>query len=319
MENTMTITEIANRIKSLKSALIFCHIRPDGDTLSCAFALKEILHRIGIPSKVVCGEKIPEKYFSTGLFDEAYTEPPLGYEGAIAVDCATPDLMGNPYSYFAKVKGSVCIDHHPTNEHYADYTFVKTSASCSMIIYELATVLNVEIDEKLANILLVGILTDSGSFSHTNTNAECLSVASVLCAKGGNLPLLNRLLFCNKTKEEIFLKTEVMSKMKFFLEDKLAIITVSKDCLEKYGLDRSATEGFIDFPLTVKSVEVAISMLEAGNKKYKLSFRSKTIDVSKIAAVFGGGGHPQAAGAMLCGYYEDVLDKLVFTVGNYLC
>ena len=315
----MTITEIANRIKSLKSALIFCHIRPDGDTLSCAFALKEVLRQLGTPSEVVCGEPLPEKYAQTGLFGKTYTEPPAGYEGVIAVDCATPDLMGRPYAYFEMVKGSLCVDHHPTNARYADYTFVKTTASCSMIIYELAKILGANIDEKLANVLLVGILTDSGSFSHTNTDSECLSVAAELCAKGGNLPMLNRLLFCNKKKEEVYLKAEVMSKMKFFLDDKLAIITIRKDMLEKYGLDRSATEGFIDFPLTVKSVEVAISMLEAGDKKFKLSFRSKTINVSEIAGVFGGGGHPQAAGAMLCGYYEDVLDKLIFTVGNYLC
>ena len=315
----MTITEIANRIKSLKSALIFCHIRPDGDTLSCAFALKEALFRIGVNSEVVCGEQIPEKYSQTGLFGKAYTEPPIGYESAIAVDCATPDLMGRPYAFFERVKGSFCIDHHPTNTRYAAYTFVKAAASCSMNVCELIEEMGVEIDEKLANLLLVGIITDSGSFSHTNTDAECLSLAAKLSKKGGDIPRLNRLLFCNKKKEEVFLKVEVMSKMKFFLDDKLAIITVRKDLLEKYNLDRSATEGFIDFPLTVKSVEVAISMLEAGDKKFKLSFRSKTIDVSKIAGVFGGGGHAQAAGAMLCGYYEDVLDKLVFTVGNYLC
>ena len=79
------------------------------------------------------------------------------------------------------------------------------------------------------------------------------------------------------------------------------------------------TEGFIDFPLSIEGVEVAVSIMEAGDKKFKLSFRSKgKIDVNEIASRFGGGGHILASGCMLNGYYEDVVDKIVFTVGNYL-
>lgn len=314
----MTITELANRIKSLKSALIFCHIRPDGDTLSCAFALKSVLNEINIPSEVVCGEPLPKKYLDCGLFGKTYVDVPAGFDGYVAVDCATPELMGNPYVDFAKKKDTLCIDHHPTNSHYADYLYYKPTASCSMLIYELAKELNVSISPRLANIILAGIFTDTGSFVHTNTDAECLSVAAELTALGGNLSCLNRALFCNKTKNEALFQAEIESRMKLFLDDRLAILTVRKADLDKYGVDRSATEGMIDFPLGVGSVEVAISILESADKKFKLSFRSKNIKVSDIAAQFGGGGHPQAAGAMLCGYYEDVVDKLVFTVGNYL-
>ena len=79
------------------------------------------------------------------------------------------------------------------------------------------------------------------------------------------------------------------------------------------------TEGFIDFPLTVRTVEVAISLLEVGDKRYKISFRSKgKVNVNEIASLYGGGGHVLASGAMLNGYLEDVIDKLVYNVKQRL-
>lgn len=315
----MTITELAKKVKSLKSALIFCHIRPDGDTLSCAFALKKILAKLDIKSEVVCGDNVPDKYAECGYFGTTYKEPPSGkFDCCIAVDCATPDLMGYPYDYFAKSYDNICIDHHYTNARYADNLYLNCVAACSMNIYYLAKELGVEIDKDLANTLLIGILTDTGSFAHTNTDAECLSVATELTRLGGELPILNRRIFCSKTKNEINFQTEIVSKMKFFHDDRLAIMVITRDVMKKYGVDRSATEAFIDLPLSIKSVEAVVSILESDDKRYKLSFRSKNINVAEIARSYGGGGHPQASGAMLSGYLEDVIDKLVFTIGNYL-
>ena len=79
------------------------------------------------------------------------------------------------------------------------------------------------------------------------------------------------------------------------------------------------TEGFIDFPLSVDGVEIAISVLQVGAKSFKVSFRSKgKSDVNRLAGVFGGGGHVLASGCMLNGYFEDVVDRLVFNASNYL-
>ena len=70
--------------------------------------------------------------------------------------------------------------------------------------------------------------------------------------------------------------------------------------------------------MTIGSVEVGVAIMEAGNNGYKLSLRSKTVNVAEIARSFGGGGHKNASGCMLFGFLEDVIEKIVFTIGNYL-
>ena len=106
---------------------------------------------------------------------------------------------------------------------------------------------------------------------------------------------------------------------RYHLEDKVAIIVVSKKDLEECEATDNMTEGFIDFPLTVRTVEVAISLLEIKKNTYKISFRSKgKVDVNEIASLYGGGGHILASGAMLNGYKEDIIDKLVYNVSQRL-
>ena len=89
--------------------------------------------------------------------------------------------------------------------------------------------------------------------------------------------------------------------------------------MKKYGADNGMTEGFVDFPLNVDTVEVACSIMEVNFRQYKISLRTKTYaDANKIAGTFGGGGHVRAAGCMLFGELEDVIDRLSYVVSQYL-
>jgi phosphoesterase RecJ-like protein len=107
--------------------------------------------------------------------------------------------------------------------------------------------------------------------------------------------------------------------MRYFFNDRLAMIVITRENMEKCNADAGMTEGFVDFPLNVDSVEVAASLMEVKHRQYKVSLRSKTYaDVNKIAGVFGGGGHIRAAGCMLFGDLEEIIDKLSFTISQYL-
>ena len=314
----MKLKEIANSIKNLKSALIFCHVNPDGDTLSCAFSLKYALNKLGIPSTVVTSDGVPAKYALLGLFNDFITEPSGEYDACISVDCATESQIGAPYAFYRQYKNTFNIDHHVSNALYAKYNFVENKGACALIIYKLILELGVEIDQTLAKTLMVGIITDTGNFSHSNTDAEALGVACELAKSGADVSDLNLKLFNSQPKARALLYLDVMRGMKFFHNDKMALITITKEQLERYGLTKSDTEGFIDFPMTIGSVQVAVSVFESGDKAYRISFRSKGVNVNEVASTFGGGGHVRASGAMIKGFYEDVVDKLVFTVGNYL-
>ena len=314
----MKIAEIANLIKNLKSTLIFTHINPDGDTLSCAFALKYALEKLNIKADIVSPDGIPKKFNITKLFDKVLTEPQLGYEGYISVDCSSEGQMGQPYKLFSRQKLTINIDHHMSNTRYAKYNFVCNYSANAINIYELIVALGVEIDEYLANTLLLGIITDTGNFAHSNTDTKTFEVAMELSKKGGNVARLNMLLFKNQSKERAKLYIEVMQNIRYFEEDKVALITITQDMLKKHGLERSDTEGFIDFPLSIAGVEVALSVFEDRRELYKISFRSKNVNVSEIANFFGGGGHINASGAVIAGSYEEVIDKLISTTKRYI-
>jgi len=314
-----SLEEIVKLISNLKSALIFCHINPDGDTLSCAFALKYAFEKMGKRAAVVSPNGIPKKFDILGTFDFAYTDcSDDSYDGYIAVDCSTEGQMGLPFKFFSMQKKTFNIDHHISNSKYAKYNYVDCKAACAMNMVEVIKLLGVEIDGVLAKILMTGLITDTGNFSHSNTDTEALKTAVFLSEKGASVSELNMQLFNNQPKARAQLYVEVMKNMKFYHDDKLAIISISHEQIKRYGLDKSDTEGFIDFPMTIGSVEVGLSVFEVAKEAYKVSFRSKTVNVNEIAATFGGGGHTKASGAKLNGIFEDVIDRLVFVVGNYL-
>ena len=165
----------------------------------------------------------------------------------------------------------------------------------------------------------MGILTDSGNFSHDDVTEEAIFVASELVKAGADICRLNYELFKKQPKQRAALYAEVMGKMRYFHDDRFALIVVSQEQMQKHDASYGMTEGFVDFPLNVDTVEVAASLLEIRKGQYKISLRSKTYaDANKIAGVYGGGGHVRASGCMLYGDLEDVIDRLSFTVSQYL-
>lgn len=320
MVTTMTISEIAKKISKFNSVLIFCHARPDGDTLSSGFALKKALKMLNIYADVVCADKMPEKFANLELFSEGFsTQLQKSYDAHVAVDCASESMIGSAYELFSKAKETFVIDHHVSNTRFAKYNCVIDEGANAINVYRLIVELGVEIDGNLASLLYLGICTDTGNFSHANTDKRCLEVASTLVGFGANPNRIYNSMFRNQSESRARLHCLVMSRMKLYNDGKLAVISILDEDLKKFGLESSVTEGFIDFPLSIASVEVAVSILQKNKESFKISFRSKyQVDVNEVASRFGGGGHVRASGAVINGIYEDVVDKLIFTVGNYL-
>lgn len=314
----MKITEIANLIKNLKSTLIFCHINPDGDTLSCAFALKYALEKLNIKADIVSPDGVPAKYDKLNLFGETFTEATGKYDGYISVDCVREGQMGEPYNFFAKQRETFNIDHHSSNSRYAKYNYVCDYAANTMNIYELILALGVPIDEYLANTLFIGLITDTGNFAHSNTDTKTFEVAAELSRRGANAVRLYTLLFKSQPLERAKLYLEVMKGMRLFEDGKVAVIVISQAMLKKYGLTKSDTEGFIDFPMSIAGVIVGLSLFENKHEVYKISLRGKEVNVCEIASCFGGGGHEHASGATIAGPVEEVIDKLVVTTKKYI-
>ncbi len=323
MKSKRTITEIVDKLSNIKSALIFSHVRPDGDTIGSAMALAYALEKTGVKVGLCCASAIPAKFGFVGAPDQYSLAVSEIYEAHIAVDCSTEGMIGDLAPLYFSCKNTFNIDHHVSNTFYAENNYVAEKAANCENVFQVISALyqrkNLNFDSRLANLILMGIVTDSGAFAHQNVTSETLETASKLKTYGADLHEIVYKLFKEQTIERARLFATAVSGMKFYHEGKLALITVRTADLEKTGATSDMTEGIIDFPLSVEGVEVAVSVMETGEKRFKISFRSKgEVNVNEIASRFGGGGHILASGCMLNGFFEDVIDKLVFIVGNYL-
>ncbi len=318
-----TLQQIAERIKRANSVLICTHTRPDGDAIGGALALASALNFLKTPNQVCVETEIPSNLlFVDGV--EKFTKKPKGeYDLLVTLDCSDEQRLGylSDEYYLAKRKriDTVNIDHHVSNTRFAKYNFVENCAANCMHIAKLIEYLGAPLDKKTAEYLLLGLLTDSGNFSHDDVNEDTLLLAARLVKAGADISRYNYMLFKRQPKERAALYAKTMSAIRYYHDNRFAAIVVTKKNMVECHADDGMTEGFVDFPLNVDGVEVAASLLEVKKGQYKISLRSKEyVEVNKIASVYGGGGHVRAAGCMLFGEPEEVLDKLSYTVSQYL-
>ncbi len=317
----MTIAEIATELKKAKSVLIISHNRPDGDTVGSATALRLALIKLGVKVDLACFSDVPDKLkYITGV--ESYVKSVNDvniYNAVVSVDCANENMFGELYQSYKKHPVTFNVDHHVSNSKYAKFNYVEDASSTCEVIYKLINCMGVEVDKDIATCLLTGIVTDTGAFYHSNVTFETLAVASELKKLGADLHEIIKQNFKNQPKERSNLYTAVISKMRYRLDGKVGILIIMKEDIEKAGAVDNMTEGFIDYPLSVIGVEVAISLLETGKNRYKISLRSKgKVNVNEIASIYGGGGHVLASGAVIHGHVEDIIDKLCYNVEQRL-
>lgn len=315
-----TLKEFALALSKVKSATIVAHMRPDGDTLGSALSLSVVLRSLGIRNEVVCESVVPDTFLSLPGAREIKKEPTFDAEAIVCVDCSDENRTGALADWLIKSKRKKFnIDHHVSNTRFGDYNYVRTCSANCQNMAELYRLLGAEVDKDAANLLMVGLLTDSGSFTHSDVDAETMRTAAFLLERGADISALTYHLFRRQRKERFLLNTRIMAKARFALEDRLAFIAVTQDDLAAVGAKQEMTEGFVDYPLTVDSVEVSIALLEVKKRTYKVSLRSKgTVNVNEVASCYGGGGHVLASGCMVFGELEEVIDKLTYTVSQRL-
>lgn len=314
----LKLNEIASLINKFNTFAIVCHIRPDGDSVGSAMSLKIGLEQLNKKADVFCADAIPEKFGALVDISSFKQEITANYDAFISVDCSDEGRIGDLFTVYNKCRNTFNVDHHISNSCYAKYNYVLDGSSNCENIYNLLIELGVTIDCKIATALLLGILTDTGNLSHKDVVKSTFNVVGELVEKGADLYSVYYEMFKRKTKQKAKLFTTVNSKIRYMLEDRLAIVVITEKDLTDCGALTSDTEGIIDFVLSIDTVEVAISIMEVNKNSYKISLRGKSTDVNAIASVYGGGGHVLASGCMINGYLEDVIDKLSYTVSQHL-
>lgn len=311
-------TQFAQKLFSEKSIALFMHMRPDGDTIGSTLALYSALISKGIDAKVFCVDTIPNKFGYLPLILQVNNKFSGEYSALVSVDCADVTRMGDFAVVFSSHKNTYNIDHHVSNCGYAKFNYLVDNASNCENVYDLITEIGINITPEIADLLLTGIITDTGNFNHSNVTPQTLEKAGKLLSCGANINKITYYNFKAQTKERAKLHGIVSSKIRYFLNDRFGVMTITQDDFLKSGASQDQTEGFIDFLMGVESVEVGACIMEMGKGKYKISFRSKGPDVNAVAGCFGGGGHVLASGCQIQGLYEEVVDKIVFAVSKYL-
>lgn len=317
---TLTLREMAERLQQLKSASIFCHMRPDGDTLGAAMGLRCLLEGAGVRCNVVCESKIPEKYFFLEGMDKIARVPDAGVEAYIAVDSSDTHRLGTLCDTFERAKKvKFNIDHHISNTRYGDYCFVEDRAATCEIMTELSEYFEAPLTPLAANYFMLGLSSDTGNFAHKNVTESTFLAAAKLASCGGDVHTVQYNMFKRQSPARALLFGRTMAHIRYFAEGRIAVISVTRAQLRECGATSDVTEGFIDFPLSVDGVEVAVCLLETSDERFKVSLRSKgRADVNAIASVYGGGGHVLASGCMLSGSLEEVIDRLCYTIRQHL-
>ncbi len=315
-----TVPEIIQKLLEIKKCAIFCHARPDGDALGSGLALMCVLRSLGKEADMVVESSVPDKFMFMDIMNEVQHEiPAKTYDTFISVDSADLKRIGKFADAYDAFKGAtINIDHHITNPGYAKYNYVMEYCACCGLITDIFKEAGWVPDVVTANLLMLGLITDSGNFTHSDVTDKTYTNAGYLRACGADPHEINYNMYDKQVKERAILYGRVMSDMQFFCEDKVAVIVIRNKDLEELGAKRAITEGFVDFPLTVDTVEVAISMLQQPDPTdYKVSFRSKgRANVNQVAASFGGGGHVLASGCEIFGTEEQCVRRLVEAVSK---
>lgn len=307
MENIMEI------LGEAKNAAILGHVRPDGDCVGSCLGLKSYLEAAAPGLKVqVYLEEFSEAFRFLKGAGEVSHDPADGnvYDLCIALDVSDRERLGAFAGYFDHAGRTVCIDHHVTNAGFARISHVRPERSAtSEVLYTLMD--EALIGRDTAECLYMGIVHDTGVFKHSNTTGETMEIAGKLMEKGIPFSEIIDRTFYEKTYHQNQLLGRALMESVMFMDGLCIFSAFRQKTMEFYQASPKDFDGIIDQLRVTRGVECAIFLYETAPQEYKVSMRSnRVVDVSKIAAYFGGGGHVRAAGCTMAGSVYDVLNNL---------
>lgn len=309
---TQLYSEITKKINRASDIAIYCHTNPDGDAIGSMLALFHALKTKGKAVCAYCDTPIPQRFLSMPGAELITFPQKRVHELAISVDSSELDRLGKCVKSFLSAKAQIAIDHHKSFARFAPLCLVDSSAcACAEIIFELLKHMKA-IDNISAELLFSGIVTDSSCFSFPNVTNRTHSIACELLSYGIDSADIIYRLFRSVSLKRYKLKNRVLSKTKFYKDNQIAIITFDLTDYEATSTDSNESEGLVNELINIDCVKVAYALSQVSERHYKLSIRTKgDVDASEMAGIFGGGGHKNASGCRVNGFYEDIVERLV--------
>ena len=278
------------------------HVHPDADVLGTLLAIDEMLAARGFT--VIAGGPHPAPdvlAFLPGV--ERYrvlsvVEGPL--DVVVLTDCPNP-VRTQGLIEQARATGAtvVNIDHHPDNRRYGDANWIEPSAAATgEMVYNLGLALDARLTPSIATNLFTAIHTDTGSFRYSNTTEETFRIAAALVAAGAAPALVSGHLYERRPADALRFLGESLRRIEVSADGRVAWLALPSGIVPDSFVE---SEELVNYPRSIESVRVACFLRQLGDQ-VKVSLRGKgDVDVSRVAARFGGGGHPNAAGCTVAG------------------
>jgi phosphoesterase RecJ-like protein len=330
MINDNDFQKAVELIKKSRRVLLTTHTRPDGDACGCVAAISQTLTTLGKNAKILLLSELPAWYeFLFEQKPEVFSKKTNGVSHPqaeidsdlsdesdliVIVDTSSYNQLPEFDKYLKQSdKPVLVIDHHATSDNLGDCHLIDSSAAATaLIVFDLLKYAGWPITKKIAEALFVAVSTDTGWFQFDNTDSRTLRVCTELIDAGANPSRIYRDLYQNFSPQRFNLMTAMLNTLELHLDGRFTMQHLTQADFKRTGAKFSDTENLIDECRRISGVEAAALFVEQADGQVKISLRSRgAIDVCKIAAKFGGGGHKMAAGAHLPGPIENA-KKLIF-------
>jgi phosphoesterase RecJ-like protein len=315
MSTVVPAAVLAPLSKPAGRALMLGHVHPDADVLGTLLALGEVL--AGRGWRVIEGGPHPAPAvlsFLPGI--ERYrilTTVASPLDVVVLTDCPNP-VRTEGLIQAARATGAVIlnIDHHPDNRRYGDVDWVDTSAAATgEMVYRLVTALGAPLTPAIAMNLFTAIHTDTGSFRYSNTTAETFQIAAALVMAGADPARVSSRLYECRPADALRWLGEALRRIEVSADARVAWLALPSGAVPESFIEG---EELVNYPRSIETVRVACLLRQLGDH-VKVSLRGKgDVDVSRIAARFGGGGHPNAAGCTVAGELSAVTREVLGAV-----
>ncbi len=302
--------------------VITSHVNPDCDALGSELALAEHLRRLGKRVTILNSDPVPEAYtfldpdhFIKKYSDRRHTRTINDAQVIIVLDASggwqRVGRLGEALASAPAIK--MCIDHHPDATDFVDVAVVDTdSAATAELIYDLVTLMNGTISTCMAQALYAAIITDTGSFRYPKTSPRTHHITAALLMAGANPLHIYNQIYEQYSLNRVRLKGHVIDSIQTVAGGQIAYYSIDREMLKTYGVKVADLDGFASLGQEIGGVRVTIFGVQSSKSKVKISLRSDgSYDINQIAAAYGGGGHPSAAGATISGNLDEIMEDVL--------
>lgn len=293
------------------------HARPDGDAVGSMLALGMMLAALGKQADLYSADPVPQIYRGLPCAETIRHAAQVDgdYDAAILLEC---DGVARTRLEGLEGRLLVNIDHHASWKAFAEVNWIEEDAcAVAEMVYRLTRAASVAVTPAMATCLYTAVLTDTGSFCYEGTDAHAFELARELVQCGANPAAIAREVYFSNPLPKMVLLGMALTRLR--REGRLAWLWVTDEDMTHAQAAEEDCEGIVNYAIGIAGVEAAVLLRELKDGKIRLSLRSKGgVDVARVAASFGGGGHRHAGGCTLPGPLAAAMETILETMRRAL-